>query len=52
MTDDSANHRREAIALRDPASRKPSVAILGNPRNACVTPVAAAGETPVSHAPG
>jgi hypothetical protein len=34
-----------------PAARKPGVAILGNPRNPCVTPLAASDKTPVLYAP-
>ena len=36
--------RRKAIALRCPASRKPGAAVSGRPSNACVRPLAAAGE--------
>jgi hypothetical protein len=39
-----AEHR-ESIALRCPATRKPGVAVLGNPSNACVRPLEVAGET-------
>jgi hypothetical protein len=43
--------RRESIALRSPATRKPWVAIRGHPRDACVAPVEAAGKTSGFHAP-
>jgi hypothetical protein len=43
--------RREAIALRSPAARKPGAHVHVRPFDASVSPLAAAGETPVSHAP-